>query len=121
MWIATRPFRYRGVGYAKGDAVPAEGWPSRRAFIARRVIRFVADAEPQPVVTVETEGAIEQVADQEPPTGEAGTDVPSLDWTRADLNAYAVTIGIGDPESLPNKWSVLDAIEDRLTAPTGEN
>lgn len=38
-------------------------------------------------------------------------DTPSADQTRAQLNSYAVENGVEEPEKLPNKDAVLDAIE----------
>lgn len=38
---------------------------------------------------------------------------PSLEWSRRDLDAKAVSVGIDNPQKLPNKQAVIDAIEAR--------
>lgn len=43
------------------------------------------------------------------------TDLTAM--TRAELDAYAATLGIEAPEKLPNKGAVIEAIEEALTAP----
>jgi hypothetical protein len=129
MYVALRTFRYRNTSYAKGDTVPAEGWTARRALVASRRIRYLADpgplppdepAEPEPpepTVTVETDGQGGEAAPaSETPTG-AAVDFSAL--TRAELNAYAATLGVADPDSYPNKGALVDAIEEALTAPDG--
>jgi len=37
---------------------------------------------------------------------------PSIDWTRKELNEYAVSKGVKEPEKLYNKQDVLDAIKE---------
>lgn len=87
MWIAIRPFRYRGQKFNAGDTVPAESWPGRRALEMRRKIRKEVPAE-----TEVTSAQLKKM-------------------TRAELNAYASKIGIEDPESFPNRDSLIEAID----------
>jgi hypothetical protein len=47
----------------------------------------------------------------------ADEDAPSLKWGRARLDTYAAAHGVGDPEQMENKQSVLDAIADAAAAP----
>lgn len=89
MWIATRSFRYRDKRYEPGDTVPAETWPNRRALVAIRRIKWVADDE----------------ATAEP------TPVNLRAMKRADLDAYAATQGILDAAAYPNKDALIAAIE----------
>lgn len=55
----------------------------------------------------------ETVAIREPQTPD-GTDVPegvpTLEWSRPDLDAFAAGKGLADADKLPNKQAVLDAI-----------
>ncbi|QBP32585.1 hypothetical protein SEA_GODPHATHER_12 [Mycobacterium phage GodPhather] len=51
--------------------------------------------------------AVEVPAEAEVPAEPEG---PSLSWSRDELNAHAEIIGVENPESLPNKQAVLDAI-----------
>ena len=37
---------------------------------------------------------------------------PSLDWTRKELNEFAVSKGVKEPEKLPSKSNVLEAIKE---------
>lgn len=41
----------------------------------------------------------------------AESSLPDEDWSRAALNEYAAKHGIAEPEKLPNKAAVLDAIK----------
>ncbi|BBC28625.1 hypothetical protein [Mycobacterium phage PR] len=51
--------------------------------------------------------AAEVPAEAEAPEEPEG---PSLSWSRDELNEHAAILGIENPESLPNKQAVLDAI-----------
>ena len=42
--------------------------------------------------------------------GDDAADAPSLDDSRATLNRYALSVGVDDPDTLPNKQAVMDAI-----------
>lgn len=88
MWIALKPFRYRGVSYLASDQVPAEKWSSRRALVSMRKIRFVPDVEVViPMSTIRN-------------------------MKRVDLNEYASTHGIPDAETYPNRDALLERIEE---------
>ncbi len=39
-------------------------------------------------------------------------DAPTMDWTRTQLNEHAESIGITDPQGLPNKEAVFDQIQE---------
>lgn len=88
MWIAIKPFSYRGKRFAAGEEVPASGWPMRRALEIRNKIRFVKDS-------VES-------------TAVASVDFKKM--SRAELNVYATQIGIANPESYPNRDALLQAL-----------
>lgn len=49
-------------------------------------------------------------AENDAKKAEADKDVPSIDWSRAQLDEHARTLGI-EPADMPNKQAVLDAIE----------
>lgn len=101
MWIAVKPFRYRGVAYNAGDTVPAETWANRKAFVAMRKIRL--DPDPLPVSSpAET-----------PP-------VALATMKRGELNSYGLSLGILDAEGYSNRESLIEAIE-ALTTPTEES
>lgn len=87
MWITTKPFRYRGVRYNTGDQVPAEKWPGRKALVALR--------------------RIQQVPDETPSTPSASP----ASMKRAELNAYATSLGLQGAEDYPNRESLLEAID----------
>ncbi len=109
MWIATKPFRYRGVAYVPGDTVPADKWTTKRFFVARRVIAHLDDPGPMPPPEVSA------VADMAMPVN---PDLSAM--TRSELEDYAFTVGIDDAESYavyPNKAALIAAIEEALTAP----
>jgi hypothetical protein len=38
---------------------------------------------------------------------------PTIDWTRKELNEYAEKVGVEDVDKLPNKDSILQAINDK--------
>jgi len=97
MYVTIKPFTYRGKRYQPGDKVPAESWPSRRMFIARKRIEF---REPS--------------ADDVTPT-----DLKSM--TRDELNVFASKLGIEDPKSFPNKDSLIDAINGGSTDDSTED
>ena len=40
-------------------------------------------------------------------------DVPTMNSTREELDAFALEAGITDPEGLPNKQDVLEAIQEK--------
>lgn len=86
MYIAIKPFRYRGQKFNAGDEVPASAWPSRRALEARRKIRFVA---PNPATV---------------------TRAQLKKMHRAELDVHARKVGIEDPESFPNRDLLIQAI-----------
>lgn len=90
MWIATKPFRYRGVRYQAGDVVPAERWPSRKALVAIRKIRKENDPIPEP------------------------TPVLFKTLKRAELNKFAAEQGIEDAEEYPNRESLIEKLEEVL-------
>ena len=99
MWIALRPFRYRGTSYKKGDAVPAEKWPNKRAL---RTLKRIAETTELSSVTPES--------------------LPDhTKMKRADLNSFAVSIGIqdaGDTKKYPNRETLIEAI-DAILDPDG--
>lgn len=87
MWVAVKPFRYRGVRYAANEQVPAERWVGRRALVSMRKIRFVPESEvilPLHVIR---------------------------NMKRAELNDYAKAHGIPDAEEYRNRDSLLEQIE----------
>lgn len=86
MWKTIRPFRYRGKRYEIGDEVPAESWPSRSYFVARRRIQFVK------------------------PTADTVSPSKVKNMTRAELNILAGQMGIEEAESYPNRDSLIAAI-----------
>lgn len=97
MWIAIKPFRYRGKRFNVGDKVPASSWPSRRALEIRRKIRFVS---PNPATV---------------------TSAQLKKMTRAELNVHASKVGIEDPEDFPNRESLLQAIDGEDSMNEEEN
>lgn len=86
MWIAIRPFNYRGKRYSAGDTVPAESWSVRRFMEARRRIRFVS------------------------PISDSLSNSQLKSMTRAELNFLATQRGIVDAESYPNRDSLISRI-----------
>lgn len=96
MWIATKPFRYRGVRYQAGDVVPAERWPSRKALVAIRKIRQEADPIPEP------------------------TPVLFNTLKRAELNKFATEQGIEDAEGYSNRESLIEKLEEVLAPQSGD-
>lgn len=46
-------------------------------------------------------------------------DVPSMDWTRKQLDDYALSVGVKEPQSLGSKAEVLKAIEAQSTPDAG--
>lgn len=97
MWVALRAFSYRTKTYQKGDTVPAEGWPNRRALSATRRIQFIPDVVPEP-----------------PPI------VPSR-LRRAELNEYASSLGIENPEGFQNRESLLERVNETLNPSEAPN
>ena len=86
MWYAIKPFRYRGKKYAAGDEVPASSWPARKALVVRHKIKFIA---PNPALV-------------------SPADIKKM--TRAELNVHAKKLGIENPESFPNRDSLIQAM-----------
>ena len=41
-----------------------------------------------------------------------GDDTPTMDWKREQLDEHAESIGITDPQGLPNKEAVFDRIQE---------
>lgn len=77
------------------------------------------DFEMRPAVESEwLAGTLEAVADELDPDGSKGDEIARM--KRAELNAYALELGIEDPGKLPNKTAVMAAIRalDAETAPT---
>lgn len=95
MWIALRTFRYRGVRYDPGDIVPAEGWTNKRALAVTRRIRKVLE----PSVEADTK-----------PTS------PSK-MKRAELNEYAISLGIEEAEGFTNRDLLLAEVDKVLNPP----
>lgn len=102
MYIARRPFSYRGVRYSAGDKVSAENWPFRRALLATKRIQLVQ--------------------------GEAAIAVERKDpqlvskMKRSELEAYASSLGIESPTDTtvyPNRESLIRKIEETLF-PSGD-
>lgn len=95
MWIALRPFRYRGTSYKKGDAVPADKWPNKKAL---RTMKRITETTELASVTPES--------------------LPDhTKMKRADLNSFAVSLGIEDADDTkkyPNRESLIEAIDDLL-------
>lgn len=78
------------------------------SFLARRSRKGL----PPPVraqhkVESVAEPVVEPVVE---PVAEPVVEAPSLDMTRAELNALAESLGIESPDKLANKQAVLDAI-----------
>lgn len=61
--------------------------------------------------TAETKKAIKE-AKAKTPAPENKPEKPTEDWSRPKLNAFATEAGVEQPEALPNKRAVLDAIEE---------
>jgi hypothetical protein len=93
MWIALRPFRYRGVKYLPGEKVPAESWPGRRALVSLRRIERVADPIPDPWET------------------------PYKSLKRAELNQFALERGVEDPENYPTRESLIAKLDELKPSP----
>lgn len=91
MWVASKPFRYRGVRYNAGDQVPAESWPGRRALVSMRKIRREEEPVPDP------------------------RETPFKSMKRADLNEFAIQQGIEDAETYPNRESLIEKLEEILS------
>ena len=87
MWIAIRPFRYRGKKYEPGEAVPAEKWAVRRGLEVRGKIRKTKD-NPETI-------SISQLKAM----------------TRAELNVLAGKLVVEDPTSYPNRDSLIGEIQ----------
>ena len=83
MWKTVRPFSYRGKRYKVGDEVPAESWPARSYFVARRRIQFVK------------------------PSAETISSSKVKNMTRAELNVLAGQMGIDNPEGYPNREALI--------------
>lgn len=60
-------------------------------------------AEEQPPASGQTE-----------PSGDSGPDLDKM--SRAELDVHAKSVGVEDPESLPNKDAVKDAIRNQTSA-----
>lgn len=76
----------------------------------------VGDYTPNPTVqdVTATQGAVavaDPVETHDHAPGEL-VEEPSIDWTREALNDYASKHGVDNPEALPKKQAVLDAIND---------
>ncbi len=106
MWIAVKPFSYRGTRYKAGDRVPAETWTSRRALVSMRKIKSVPDTGDNL-----NNGPIAE------PQGWKWVRKTYEDMKRADLDAYASEQGIDKPSSFSSKALLIDALEEKLTGP----
>ena len=95
-YVTIKPFRYRGKQFNPGDEVPAESWPSRRMFVARKRIELRAH----------------NAEDVTP------TDLKSM--SREELNTFAAEQGIENPKSYPNKDSLIEAINGGSTESSEE-
>lgn len=93
MWVASKPFRYRGISYKIGDQVPAETWPGRKGFISLRRIRFVDD--PQPVLS----------------------EISLTTMKRAELDEFAKTLGMDNPSEYKNRDSLIEKLEEIRKSP----
>src|SRR5690242_17583628 len=102
MYVAKRRVRLNGKWYEPGERVP-DKLQNRLALESTGRIAKVADPAPEPEPVVADEPA---------------DDAPSLDWTRAALDAYAADHGV-DTAALPNKAAVLAAI-DALAGEDGD-
>jgi hypothetical protein len=77
--------------------------------------------DPNLMVDEETLGALRDAyggaqggtADEDKSDGPASQDQDPYTLSRADLNAYAASRGIENPESYPNKETLLEAVEGR--------
>jgi hypothetical protein len=79
---------------------------------ARPIIEVGTAVEVEP--TAETKKAIKQ-AKAQAPTPASNPEKPTEDWKRPRLDAFAKKAGVENPEALPNKRAVLDAIETAQT------
>lgn len=66
----------------------------------------------QMVAQVEEQKEEVKVEVKEEPKPEVETAEPSLDWTRKELNEFAVSKGVKEPEALYSKKIVLKAIKE---------
>lgn len=110
------------VAAAAAEAAPKAAPVSAPASVDEAMA--VHAIEPEPVVVPEpepelmeaaNEAAPEEVIVAAPEPEEDEEDAPaevSLDMKRSELNAIAEGLGVEDPNKLPNKQAVLDAISD---------
>ena len=79
-------------------------------------LEVASHADPTPQAEVMGGGHVSSTAPtvralEETPEWPPGA--PSEEWRRPELDAKARSVGVPDPESLPNKSAVLDAIKTR--------
>jgi len=68
---------------------------------------YVKEVKPKKVVEKPKEVVIEEVVEEVVPEIE-----PTMDWTRLELNECAISKGVENPELLPNKKAVFNAIKE---------
>ena len=106
MWNALKPFRYRGVAYRPGDEVPAHQWPNRKALVAMRRIKQTFESPTETLDTVASSGTVNL-----------------SNMKRDDLNQYATSLGLENPESYGTKAELIEALtpKDDDSPPDGDD
>ncbi|AVO21321.1 hypothetical protein PBI_MEGABEAR_11 [Mycobacterium phage Megabear] len=106
--FTDKKLRAQGVG-----ALLEAGRPDQVQKITRPETGYVV-----PVEVARRAGFLDEAPAAEAPAAEVPAEAeapaepegPSLSWSRDELNEHAAILGIENPESLPNKQAVLDAI-----------
>lgn len=106
-----REIRQRAA-WSRPDPVKATAPANVEAALeeANNVTEDVAP-EPDPVPVQPEAGPGDDAAPE--PVGDGGdTAGVSMDMKRSDLDALALSLGVKNPEKLPNKQAVIDAIHE---------
>ena len=80
-----------------------------KAMIAEGAVEDMQMVAQTEEVKEEVEEVKEEVKEE---LNEVEVIEPSLDWTRKELNEFAVSKGVKEPEKLPSKSNVLEAIKE---------
>ncbi|AVO21714.1 hypothetical protein SEA_JEON_11 [Mycobacterium phage Jeon] len=110
--FTDKKLRAQGVGAlleaGRPDQVQKITRPETGYVVPVEVARRAGFLDEAPAAEAPAEApAVEAPAEAEVPAEPEG---PSLSWSRDELNAHAEIIGVENPENLPNKQAVLDAI-----------
>jgi DNA repair exonuclease SbcCD nuclease subunit len=104
--------RNNGKVYAEGETLEVED-SEALTIIKNQVAEEVKEEVKVSRSKAKKEEVVEPevVVEEKPVEVDETADLePSIDWTRAELDEYAKKVGIEDPETLPNKEDVLEAI-----------